>query len=192
MQEPWHCAVTVACCWVQSPSPLRAPFPTSASSPARQSLQAHSAKWDRDTRHNRVAKLGVWGGSWRQGWHNQCLRGKNPPGEGDSCLANCWEGTLAVTVEVGETQRLCLYHMAFPSTLGHSRAPPGLLAWTPGRTAPACIPIGHQCLFPLPFGSPHQRIPLSLPRAAVQNAAHPSLGSQGCPELGAAQGERAV
>lgn len=79
--------------------------------------------------------------------------------------------------------------MAFPSTLDHSQA---LLAWTPGRTAPACIPVEHQHLFALPFGSPHHRIPLSLPRAAVQHPAHPLLGSQGCPELGAAQGERAA
>lgn len=83
-------------------------------------------------------------------------------------------------------------HMAFPSTIGHSQAPPGLLAWMPGHTAPACIALGHQCLFPLPFSSPHHCIPQSLPRAAVQHPKHPLLGSQGCPEPGAAQGERAA
>lgn len=71
VQGLWHCALILATgnsdsallLGAESITSPRA-FPTSASS-AKQSLRAYRAKWDRDTKHNRVAKLGVWGGSWR-------------------------------------------------------------------------------------------------------------------------------
>lgn len=99
----------------------------------QENLRAQRAEWDRDTRHNRVAELSLWGGSWRlrQGLDNQCLRGKICPGRG----IPAWEGTLAATVEVGEMQHLPLNHMAFPSTLSHSQAPPGL-AWSGRQDTP--------------------------------------------------------
>lgn len=173
------------CCWVQSPSPLYAAFHTSDSSPARQSLRAQSAEWDRDTRHNRVAELGLWGASWRlrQGWDNQCLRGKICPGRG----IPAWKGTLAATVEMGEMQYLPLYHMAFPSTLSHSQAPPGL--GLDARTHCSCL---HSDRAPVPLSSalrlsppPHPTVPAPSGSAACRT---PLTGLLGLPGAGRCAG----
>lgn len=151
MQGPWHSASVLAttssdmpCCWVQSPSPLHAAFPMSASAPARQSPRAHGAEWDRDTRHNRVAKLGVWGGSrrLRQGRDNQCLREKICLGRGTPAWATDGKGSLLLQWRWERCSVCPCITWHFPqhsATLGHRRD-----SW-PGRHDALLLPAFRQC-----------------------------------------------
>lgn len=213
MQGPRHLASALATVSSDSvlslgvsPSPLCAAFPMPAHVPARQSPLAHGTKWDRSPRHHGAGRAGCAGRRLEAatGSVQPAVRGGFLPrelvGRDACCRSTRSQGGIPFQWRWERRHvRPCIarHLIQRSAALGHRRD-----AWPPRTTqAPACVP---KSLLPLHLSFPHHRTPLSLPRAGGQHPADTSLGSrgcrgpglaqapQGCPEPGAAQGERAA